>query len=384
MGKKENKHEIWHLQQMQSLPLESKVRMTKDRIRGWYEHFDGKIYVSFSGGKDSTVLLHIAREVEADIKAVFVNTGLEYPAVRLFAQNQENTETIYPEMKFKEVLCEYGYPIISKEVSECVAGARKHLEANGKYEYSYNKLMGIGEYEATPTRTKKLLGTLKDKDGNKSKYNCSKYMFLLNAPFKISNQCCNKTKKDPAHRYSKKTGEQPITGQMANESRLRKQAWLKNGCNGFDMEMPISNPLSFWTEQDILEYIVTRKLDIAKTYGEVVAEKNKLTTTKAKRTGCIFCLFGIMQDLDRIAKLQIEEPQLADYVLKGGMFADNGMWQPSNVGLGYWFVIEWLNIHGLGIEYYKDVDYVGIYGDERTRKILLQEKIKAKIKKARD
>lgn len=79
--------------------------------------------------------------------------------------------------------------------------------------------------------------------------------------------------------------------------------------------------------------------------------------------------------------MQIKEPKLADYVLRGGQFGADGYWQPSNNGLGYWFVIDWLNIHGLGIEYYKDTDYAGIYGNENTRKILLQEKIKAGMKR---
>ena len=46
-----------------------------------------------------------------------------------------------------------------------------------------------------------------------------------------------------------------MTAEMAEESRLRTQEWLKNGCNGFDMKEPKSMPMSFWTEQDIYIYI---------------------------------------------------------------------------------------------------------------------------------
>lgn len=157
----------------------------------------------------------------------------------------------------------------------------------------------------------------------------------------------------------------------------------ENGCNGFDMKAPVSNPLSFWVENDILQYIAENNLEIAKAYRRVVfsEKEGRYYTTGCQRTGCIFCLFGITQDRDRIARLQIEEPKLADYVLRGGEFGDSGYWQPSNNGLGYWFIIDWLNLHGLGIECYRDIDYAGIYGNERTRKILLSEKIKAGMKK---
>ena len=60
------------LKYFQAMPLDIKVAMTKTRIREWAKEYgtDG-VYVSFSGGKDSTVLLHIARQMYPNIKAVF-------------------------------------------------------------------------------------------------------------------------------------------------------------------------------------------------------------------------------------------------------------------------------------------------------------------------
>ena len=84
---------------------------------------------SFSGGKDSTVLLHIARQMYPDIKAVFVDTGLEYPEIRSFIKTFDNVDWVRPKKHFKQVCEEYGFPIISKEVSECVQGARKYLKS---------------------------------------------------------------------------------------------------------------------------------------------------------------------------------------------------------------------------------------------------------------
>ena len=160
-------HTIDDLKMRQALPLDVKVRMTQQRIREWVNEFgiDG-VYVSFSGGKDSTVLLHIAREIYPDMRAVFVDTGLEYPEIREFVKTFENVEWLKPTMTFKQVIEKYGYPFISKEVAECVYGARKYLtelnkpfmlnraeqsraEQSVKYAYRYEKLCGIGRYAQT-------------------------------------------------------------------------------------------------------------------------------------------------------------------------------------------------------------------------------------------
>ena len=101
------KHEMWELQQMQSVPLDMKIKMAKTRIHDWYEHWGGNVYVSFSGGKDSTVLLHIARELYPDIPAVFVDTGLEYPEIREFVKTFDNVETLRPEKTFFQVVADY-------------------------------------------------------------------------------------------------------------------------------------------------------------------------------------------------------------------------------------------------------------------------------------
>lgn len=116
-----NKHVISDLYQMQSLSLNAKVRMTQRRIREWVDEYgeDG-VYISFSGGKDSTVLLNIARKLYPNIRAVFVDTGLEYPEIRAFVKGFDNVDWIRPKLTFREVIGKYGYPFISKEVSETV------------------------------------------------------------------------------------------------------------------------------------------------------------------------------------------------------------------------------------------------------------------------
>lgn len=130
------KHEMWELKQMQSLPLRAKVRMTIQRIKGWIDEYgeDG-VYLSFSGGKDSTVLLDIVRKEYPSVKAVFFDTGLEYPEIRDFVKTFDNVDWIKPKMNFKEIIDIYGYPMISKEVSECIYEAKKYL-TNAIYDKS--------------------------------------------------------------------------------------------------------------------------------------------------------------------------------------------------------------------------------------------------------
>ena len=118
------------LMQRRALPLGAKVLMTQSRIREWYNHFNGDVYVSFSGGKDSTVLAHLVHDLYPEVPLVFSNTGLEYPEIQAFAKKM-GAEFIRPKMQFSEVISKYGYPIISKEVSEAIYYARRIRNGGG-------------------------------------------------------------------------------------------------------------------------------------------------------------------------------------------------------------------------------------------------------------
>ena len=328
------KHTIDDLRQMQSLPLPAKILMTKNRIRDWYEYFDGQVFVSFSGGKDSTVLLHIARELYPDIEAVFVNTGLEYPEIRKFVKTFDNVTILRPKMRFDEVIRKYGYPLISKSVANCVRGAKLGQQS------CINLLNG------------------KDVDGSdrKSKFSKAKYKPLLNVDFEISDMCCDVMKKKPFYDFQKRTGKKPIIATMAQESMLREKNWYKSGCNAFDNKHPQSAPMSFWTEQDVLQYIKENNLPIASVYGDVVYKDEdgfmyqdsicggKLCTTGCDRTGCVFCAFGahLEKGERQFERLKRTHPRQYEYCISGGEYI-NGVWQPSKEGLGMGHVFDELN-----------------------------------------
>lgn len=386
----ENRHLPQHLKQFQSLPLDAKIEMTKDRIKAWYDAwwryeiydektgktrfvtFDnrnyndeppmketeyivsahpGSVYVSFSGGKDSTVLKHIVDSMYDDVPSLFVNTGLEYPEIQKFAMSQKNVVTVRPEMRFDEVIKKYGFPVVSKEVANTVRGA-KHGGGSGKWK---------------TTRMQRLRGELLDSDGNKSAYNCEKWAFLLDAPFEVSDQCCAVMKKKPAKQYEKETGRKPIIGTLANESRYRQQQWVRNGCNSFDGARARSAPLSFWTEQDILHYIKRYDVPYCSVYGDIrikphgedgsldqldlidylgcYAPEDTLITTGCKRTGCIFCMFGchLEKEPNRFQMLKETHPRQYNYCINGGEMVD-GKWQPSKEGLGLGKVLDYIGV----------------------------------------
>lgn len=349
-------HDSERLKELQTLPLDRKIGITSARIIEWYTHWNGNVYIAFSGGKDSTVLLDIARKLFPDIEAVFVNTGLEYPEVQTFAKSFDNVTVLRPRLRFDEVIKQCGYPMISKEIARKLHDSKLWLmRQSSNVEINTSNLFDYFSLSDIPNELVQVMGML-DRSNNRrlgltykerSIGCCTKYIPLLNADFLVSDKCCSIMKKNPSHKYAKQTGKKAITGQLAEESNLSREQWLHNGCNGFDLKSPVSNPLSFWTEQDILEYIYKFKLPIAKVYGEVVYDEKlqKYSTTGVERTGCVFCGFGLHREKGEthFQKLQLSHPNQYNYCLDGGEYNDDGIWQPNKNGLGMKRVFDELN-----------------------------------------
>ena len=319
------------LKYFQAMPLDIKVAMTRTRIREWVNYFgESGVYVSFSGGKDSTVLLHLVRELYPDVPAVFVNTGLEFPEIQKFVKSFDNVKIIYPKMSFNQVIQKYGYPILSKDLSKKIDSARRGQEWALKF------LEGRAVIDDRP-----------------SDYNIEKYLPLVSADFLISHKCCDVMKKRPAHEYEKETDRKPILATMTEESKLRHEAWLKAGCNSFLTGREISKPMSFWTTQDVLKYIKENNIPIAEPYGDIIpiggqlsfdGIECKLCTTKQERTGCVYCAFGAhLERESRFKRLKETHPKLYNYCIGGGKYDIDGLWKPDNRGLGMGHVFDELN-----------------------------------------
>ncbi len=260
--------------------MTSVLERTKEAIRCWHDAWDGMICVSYSGGMDSEVLGHITRSMYPEVPFVFANTGLEYPELVAHVKKHQNVIIVRPKKSFKWVLENKGVPVVSKKVARFVRDLRKPLTA-------YNK-----------NQTKlRLMGITRDGNYVPSMKLPSKWMRLINAPFLISEECCDITKKEPLKRYQKETGRMPMIGVMAEEGGQRavqiNRAGL-HGCNLYDSKAPISKPLSFWTHQEILRYIVDNKISYAPVYGQILTGSGgELYTTGERRTGCMFCCFGV-------------------------------------------------------------------------------------------
>lgn len=336
--------ERWQLEQRQALPLDVKVELTKLRIREYYERTDGGVYVSFSGGKDSTVLLDLVRSLYPDVPAVFVDTTLEYPQVKAFVRTIPNVTWLRPALPFHKVITKYGWPLVSKEIAQKIFKIRRYRLNQRTVDCWLN-----GSERGT-------MGKISDK-----------WKYLLNAPVEINSYCCDVMKKRPAHQYDKSTGRVPFVGIMADNSRMRMQNYLRHGCNIYNTAKAKSTPMGFWTEQDVLQYIKINKLPYSSIYGDIVESEDKhgkpqLITTGEERTGCMFCPFGVhieqKKGLNRFERMKVNNPKYYNFCLRGGQWMEAStslgtkpwapeggkVWVPGNNGLGMKYIFDLLGI----------------------------------------
>ena len=271
------------LRQRKSLPLEAKIQMSKLRIRQWHEYWDGDVCVSFSGGMDSTVLLHLVRSEYPNVPAIFID-DLPYPEIKEHVKRTDNVMIIRPQKRFPQVIAEYGYPIISKRTAQYIHEVRS---AKGD----------------TPTKRLRLTGIKSNGEFSKLSMIPHKWQYLCGAPFKISNRCCHWLKKKPLREARKEFGY-PFVGTRVEEAQQREQAYLLYGCNAFDISHPRSMPLAFWTDSDIWEYV--RCFDVP--YSGIY-------DMGYKRTGCFACMFGVHLEAEpnRFQRMQVTHPKLWQY-----------------------------------------------------------------------
>lgn len=276
---------------LQSLSLDIKIMKSKLYIYEAVNNFGlENIYVSYSGGKDSTVLSHLVRQMYPDILHIFSNTTCEYPETLkqvLWEKNVNgmNLQIALPidrygkRWNFRRVVEQEGFPLFSKVASNAIRTyrrAKSDLTKQNSIDYITRRFKRYLEY----------------KDYN------------------ISDKCCEKLKKDPIKKLAKKLGMRcAIIGTLAAESRQRELDWVNFGCNVFEAKKDKQcRPLSFWTEKDIYDYIELYNLKVSELYSMGYT-----------RNGCMFCGFGIEQDIvngkNRFERLAETHPKSYKYLL---------------------------------------------------------------------
>ena len=220
------------------------------------------------------------------VPAVFVDTGLEYPEIREFVKTIDNVTWLKPKKTFKKIIEDHGYPVISKEIALKV----RQMQTLPHDGITYNlRITGVDSKGKWHT-----MGALPKKWG-----------YLENAPFKISEHCCYVMKKGPSKVFEGKTGLKPYLGMMASDSSMRARMYLKKGCNAFEGNTQ-SNPMSFWLEQDVWDYIKIKKLPYSSIYN-----------MGYQRTGCAFCMFGAhLEKPNKFQLMKNTHPKLYKYCME--------------------------------------------------------------------
>jgi len=251
------------LTERQHLPFEYKLRYMDIKIQEFYESQNGQVYVAYSGGKDSEFLRDRVRRLYPEVPLVFSDTGLEFRQIRDHVATHTNVTWLKPKHRFDQVIEKFGYPVVSKEVATAI---NRYQNTKSQAQRDYRLNGGIDFM----TGKKQSAGVIPEK-----------WKYLLDAPFKISEQCCYYMKKAPFVKYEKETGRKPFIGTMACDSRLRLKDYLKFGCNAFDKKKIQSRPMSIMLEKDVWFYLKSNNVPYCSVYD-----------MGYNRTGCMFCAFG--------------------------------------------------------------------------------------------
>ena len=283
------------LHQRQAWPMHQKVDHTLGVIDQFISRMNGKVYLAFSGGKDSTVLMHLCEMLKPDILCSFVSTGCESASIVRFVRKMQkeghNIQIVMPKMKPREVWETYGFPLVSKKVSHLIDFGRGLLAAGKPFPDYFNDI--------------------------KSLYRVAdRWQYLFYTAYNTNDHCCTVLKKEPQKRMAKELGLAPIIGVMASESLMREKDYIRQGqCNAFNEDDPLKSkslPLSIWTDDDIWQFIRERNIEIADIYYK-----------GAKRTGCVACGFGCQfADDTRLELLYKLYPKLYDHIMN---FTNNGV-----------------------------------------------------------
>lgn len=280
----ESDEKIVHFKAKQAESYEFKVRYAEIRAWKFYNHpeINGSCYVAV-GGLDSITLLLFLRSIGINVPAVSVSV-LEDKSIQAVHQ-QLDVIPLKPLKSKVEVIREFGWPVLSKETSDKIDNLQHPTTGNAAYRHSImTGEKSDGTYSERAMLSKKwmkLFGGYEDK--------------LFQKPdFSVSDKCCYYMKEKPQADYAKETGRHPYLGLMATEGGRRQKALMLNGCNYISPGTKRSCPFAIFSRQDLLQLALDLNVPVPEIYGEIVRDPDgTLRTTKAQRTGCSMCGFGI-------------------------------------------------------------------------------------------
>lgn len=277
---------------MQNLPYEVKVRRAEQRAIEFIEEMDKRgfnAHVSV-GGLDSITLLIFLRHIGIDVPAISVS-GVEDKSIQRI-HKQLGVETLKSYKTKVEVLNEVGFSVISKRIAGKIDMLQHPSEDNATVRHAIiTGECGAQGHFAKNSRMQLLKKWLQLFAGMANEQYGTYYK---EAPFLVSNKCCYYLKEKPCDDWAKEHNSWPFLGMMASEGGQREEALVDHGCNYYGKTTMRSAPFAPFMRQDILQLALDLNVPVPEIYGTIEKHQNGiLYTTKAQRTGCSMCGFGI-------------------------------------------------------------------------------------------
>lgn len=331
---------IASFQVKQKMNYDFKVKYA--RIRAWefYNHPDinGNAYVAV-GGLDSITLLCFLRSIGIDVPAISVSV-LEDKSIQAIHQ-QLGVQSLKPLKSKVQVIREYGWPVLSKEIAGKISLLQNPSDKNATVRHAIitGETGAYGGYR-TGTRMKLSQKWLEKFGGYENAAEGTAYGV---PDFKVSDKCCYYLKEKPCNDYARQSGRFPYMGLMASEGGRRQKALMMHGCNYISPGTKRSCHFAIFTRQDLLQLALDLKAPVPEIYGEIVRDADgTLRTTKAQRTGCSMCGFGIHLEKrpHRFDQLWSRNPGEWNMWMNHVLQDENGEWYGWGHVLDY-IGVEW-------------------------------------------
>lgn len=373
----------YHFFELINAPYNQKIAIAKKRIEEFilyvYDQVAKKIIpdipivVSFSGGKDSTVLFDlVCKTYQEMIDNHMLDKYFNNPYIYIYILPAYAYEVTFPDTilfikdfvsQYKEkynfvkdiyfskpkngwldVLKNYGYPIFSKQISVIINRILNNKSPNGLSKWIFK--CDTSRFHLSKNRLFLLDKKMRKFEYNPTEIDTDYFPFLDDDSYFYSEKCCNQIKGG-----LKSLKNPTFVGVMATESNLRKNSWINNGCNIMNENNQVSRPLSIFKSIDIWKYLVNNDIKINKNYGNINEIRTKLKDILSKdmnyterikndelieeilnlnldykRLGCIACPYGChieqkRENKNRFEILYKKYPNLYDaQVIKNGMY----------------------------------------------------------------